>query len=253
MSAPLPSPVADYLGEVVERTLGVLADATIGVYLSGSAAVGEYVEGRSDLDVFAVSRTDVALDDRLALVGALRHEELLCPARRLEFVVYAEHAVRIATPAAAFELNLNTGRDLEETHVSLDPAEEPRHWFVLDRAFVRDHGRALFGPPPAEVFTRLDAMWVTSALGESVAWFRNEPTAPLDDAVLAGCRAWRWVDERTLSGKLAAGEWALGREGDDELVRTALTARRGAAGDELDRGRVIAFLDLVSARMALAT
>ena len=32
--------------------------------------------------------------------------------------------------------------------VSLDPADEPAHWFLLDLAILRDHGRVLAGPPP---------------------------------------------------------------------------------------------------------
>jgi hypothetical protein len=31
-------------------------------------------------------------------------------------------------------------------HVSLDPALEPAHWFVVDLAILREHGVALAGP-----------------------------------------------------------------------------------------------------------
>ena len=247
MSRALPQEVADYVGEVAERVALQLERETVGVYLSGSAAVGEYRQGRSDVDVFVICAEPLALDRKLELVASLRHASLVCPARRLELVVYPERAVRAATPTAAFDLNLNTGRAMDD-RIAFDPDDEPRHWFVLDRAFVREHGRALLGPPPADVFAALEREWILAALAESLAWYGGEPDAPLDDAVLGACRAWHYAEAGTLTTKEPAGEWARGRSGEDALIEAALARRRGASA-ELDRTAVDAFATRIAAML----
>ena len=247
MRAALPGEIADYVGAVAERAAVILAGDTVGLYLSGSAAAGEYLHGRSDVDVFAVSARPLPLDRKLELVGALRHESLPCPARRLEFVVYAEPAVRTPTPAAAFDLNLNTGRGMED-RIAFDPGEEPRHWFVLDRAFVHEHGLALLGPAPSELFAPLERDWIVAALAEALAWHGGEPEAPLDDAVLGACRAWHYAQEGTLTTKRSAGEWARGRGENDGLIAAALARRRGETA-ELEAAEVDAFVARIAAKL----
>ena len=60
---------------------------------------------------------------------------------------YAQPAVNLipASRRSQFELNFNTGCDVED-HLSLDPGEEASHWFVLDIAMGRELGCGLVGP-----------------------------------------------------------------------------------------------------------
>ena len=69
-----------------------------------------------------------------AIVEALRHESLPCPARGLEFVLYAEPVIRSATTEPGFELNLNSGARMS-FRADYEPGEE-RHWFAIDRAIL---------------------------------------------------------------------------------------------------------------------
>ena len=52
-------------------------------------------------------------------------------ARQLGFVCYAQPALNPAGQRPQFEMNLNTGCDVED-HLGLDPGEEASHWFVLN-------------------------------------------------------------------------------------------------------------------------
>ena len=239
-----------YTGELVERLHGALGDDLVGVYVSGSYALGEYLPGRSDLDVMAVARDELPLERRAHVVERLRHESLPCPARGLEFVVYREELVRASSPGAGFAINLNTGREMA-FHVSYDPADEPGHWFVIDRSIVRERGVPLLGPPPSEVFGPLPRPLVLEALLESLRWHRRDAAARPDDAVLNACRAYRYAAEGSWVPKIEAGRWAAAHLGDAALIETAIGVRRRQAG-ELDDEAVDEFLARVSALLERA-
>ena len=89
--------------------------------------------------------------------------------RGLELVVYAREDLDDPL-GPAFQLNLNTGPRMAQ-HVAYEPSEDPRFWFVLDIAIGREAGRALAGPPPAEVFPELPLPLVRSSLQQALAWF----------------------------------------------------------------------------------
>src|SRR4051812_39188904 len=147
-----PAPAA-YVAELVARTRGVLGSDLLAVCLMGSGALGDYRPERSDIDVAVITHRALAQRAREALVGALEHDALPCPARGLELVVY--DPAGLADPGGpAYLINLNTGPRLAHD-VSYDPAENPRFWFTLDVAIGRTLGRTLTGPPPDRLFPDL--------------------------------------------------------------------------------------------------
>ena len=226
--------VEAYDAELVGRVRAVLGDGLVAVYAAGSWALGDYVQGRSDLDRLVVSAGPLAGGQADALAAALRHEALPVPARKLELVVYARAAVERPTPGAAFELNLNTG-DGQPHHAVTDPAREPAHWFVLDRAIARERAVALAGPPDLTLFAPLPRPWLRAALRESLAWHAENPeTAEPENTALNACRAWLFLAEARWASKDEAAAWVLEREPGLEVVRDALAVRRGEAGASVD-------------------
>jgi hypothetical protein len=232
--------VSAYQRQLVSRLRAVLGDELVGVYAGGSFALGDFSPDRSDLDVAAVCRGHLPDETKRRVANALRHESLPCPARGLELVVYAETTVREPTPEAGYELDLNSGQGMP-FRFSIDPTAAPRHWYVIDRAILHEHGRTLFGPSPRLLFAAIPREAVLRALVESVSWHETSEDARDDDAVLNACRAWRYAAEGTWSSKPAAGAWARARLEDPDLVSDALAARFGGPR-RLDRARVAALL-----------
>ena len=201
-----------------------LGDRLRGAWLGGSAALGDFAPQHSDLDIQAVATEIVPEPDRRELALALSHEALPCPARGLEFVLYAEPDLHRAD-GPAFQLNLNTGARMAR-HVALDPAEDPRFWFVIDVAIARSHGRRLAGAPPELVLPELPRELVLRALLESIAWHRRRD-APNADAVESAGRAWAWATDGRWRPKREAVAWARDRAADQKLVRAAEAALSG--------------------------
>jgi hypothetical protein len=195
--------LSGYLDELVETLADTLALEA--AYLIGSAATGAYEHGRSDLDVYAVVATALSDAEKEQLVA--RIEQLRCPARALELVIYS--AAEAASPRPRFELNLNLGKE------EVAGAEESSHWFVLDRAIAEDHAVPLVGPPWRDMFAPVAREDLLEAIGQSLDW--QERFDPLGrSALLNACRAWRWLDEGDWISKPEAAAWLRSR------VRTAL-------------------------------
>ena len=233
----MPTEPTAYLDEVVARLRRLAGDRLLGVWLMGSAALGDFDPSRSDLDVQAVTTERLPLPDREAIVASLEHEALPVPARGLELVVYAREDLE----DAAYQLNLNTGPRMDR-HVSFDPDGDPRFWFVIDLSIGRAHARALTGPEAAAVLPALPRPLVAASLREALAFFAAEdPTGA--QLVLAACRAWAWAAEDTWYSKGEAARWAQAQLDDPGPVVRALALRAGADGPGLtraERGAVVA-------------
>jgi hypothetical protein len=239
--------IAVYLLELVDRLRRTVGAQLVGVYAGGSLALGDYEHGRSDVDVAAVVRGPLERERKHAVVAAVRHEALPCPARGLELVVYSAAAVRTNDAEADFELNLNTGAGMA-FRADLAPGDES-HWFAVDRSVIAQHGIALLGPPANEVFTPVPREPLLAVLGEGLTWWRAAaPASP--DAVLNACRSLHFADTGRWASKRGAAEWAVERGWDSALVGEAVAARPGGAA--LDPARVRHFLDAVSEHIASA-
>jgi hypothetical protein len=240
----LGDPSADgYLHRLGKRLRSVLDRRLVGAWLVNSGARGDYVPGRSDLDV-AVGVTD-ALDrpTREHLADALRHASLPVPSPRLELVVYRRAVLADPGRCPQFELNLNTGPAIAD-HVAFDASDEPPHWFVLDLAAARERALSIVGPPLDSLLGPIDEAAVVQALRASQAWHAaHDADAP--NRVLNACRAWLWLAERRWSSKSEAAAWAMRAGGDVELIKLALARRRGETDAPLAPARVAALVAAV--------
>jgi hypothetical protein len=200
--------IETYLALLVAQLRDALGDRLVGAWLFGSGALGDLDPATSDLDVQVVTTGRLARAEREALAVRVSHPALACPVRGLELVLYARGD--LADPLGpAFQLNLNTGPRMSH-HVAYDPSEDPRFWFVLDVAIGREAGRALAGPPPAEVFPELPAPLVLGSLQQALGWFAANDARGCQ-AALAAARAWAWAEEGRWLAKGPAAAWLTSR------------------------------------------
>ncbi|WP_258308671.1 nucleotidyltransferase domain-containing protein [Streptomyces sp. NWU339] len=125
---PVPAELRPYLAEQVHRIRTVCGPHLVSVLAIGSVALGDYLHGRSDVDIMVV--VDPSLPGRALheLAGALSRSALPCPAAGLELVVHAsDTAAGTGEDGAGYLLDLNTGAELPEK-VSFDPGESADFW-----------------------------------------------------------------------------------------------------------------------------
>jgi Domain of unknown function (DUF4111) len=217
----------------------LLGDDLEAVYLGGSGALGGVSATQSDVDVVAVCAVAPAERLRQAIVDGLGELAMSWPVRGLEFVLYTRAAVAAPADRPGFEINLDVGPRMPY-HLSLDPAAEPAHWFVLDLAILRQAGRPLAGPPARDLVGPIPRRRLLEALRDSLAWHgAHEPA--LQQSVLNACRGWRFTEDGVWSSKDDAGAWALARTDDPATVDAALAIRHGDRSRSLDPARADAF------------
>ncbi|GAB3857224.1 aminoglycoside adenylyltransferase domain-containing protein [Dactylosporangium cerinum] len=195
-------------------------DDVVGVYLHGSAVLGGFRAPTSDVDVLVVVRAtrpeaaQRALGERLAAVPG-------CPGSGIEL-----SAVTAATAAdlgdCPFEVHVNTTAGTPTVVPGAGHAGDPD--LILHSAVCREHGVAVTGPPPAEVFGAVDRGRILTAMIDELASPSLQQAAVY--AVLNACRATRFAAEGRLGSKLEGGEWFLRRHGPNPVVGAALTAQR---------------------------
>jgi predicted nucleotidyltransferase len=199
----IPAELAGYLDELVGRL--AWAVELEAVYLIGSAALGAYEHGNSDVDVIAITPGALADEEKRAIVAAA--EAIPCPARTLELAVYARGRGR-------YEVNL-----VKDEFVSFDAAGDPSWWYVLERASADAHALPLVGPPWHEVFEPVPREAIHDAFDKALDWAdEHEPMER--SSLLNVCRGWCWLESGRWVTKPEAAAWLRAQ------VRAAAEAAR---------------------------
>lgn len=216
-------PLADRLLATLRSELG---DDLVATWVHGSAALGGFVPGCSDLDVLVVVDDDAernwrAVGSTLAAVDGERMPLELSVIRR-------GLAERPCEPwPFAVHVTVDGGRR-HETKVLLDEGRGDAD-LLLHLAVTRAAGLTLAGPPPGELVGEVDRDDVVAQLMDELRW--GVDNADETYAVLNACRALRYAETSDLVSKVAGGRWGLERLPEHTAVITrALDAHeRGTA------------------------
>ncbi len=213
-----------------------------GLYLHGSATLGDYDPARSDIDLLAVCDTPIDASTRATLISALDATALPCPGVGLEFSLVTRAAALDPSPAPAYELH---GWD---AHGRLHPDDGhgdpdlPRHY-----ALVRAAGAAVFGPEPSALLRDMPAGELVALTAAEVEWAVTNAGASTQ--VLTACRAWRLATDGRVCSKRQAAEWALAHGAPHDVVAPVLAAHLAAVTPSVDPCAVAAFIASVQARL----
>ena len=190
-----------------------LPESTIIVH--GSVALGDYVPGKSDLDLVVLS--DAPTD---GLVEAVQAEWKLDPTNLdLRVVAYDVAATPTRTPRMRLYIGVHDGE--WEVERDIDEAD-----LVVEFSMCRQLGHTeLIGPVPDE--------WVDQVGADVLGRWKEIGDDPPHHELMAltACRIWRFREERLHCSKPAAAEWAR-RQGahvayDGVTVRSLLDRATG--------------------------
>jgi len=211
----------------------------VGVYLHGSAVLGDFSEDRSDIDVIAVSARPLSWEEKQAIVERLSQSALPCPARGFEFHVVGSDDTALSE-SPRFELHFATSTDGTPDRVVDGRGHSGDPDLVMHFAVLHEHGRALVGPAPEGVFPAIPRPMLLEAFRGELEWAMENASPSYQ--VLNACRAWRYIDEGVLCSKTAGGEWARERVEDPSPIDVALRHRRGLTDANPDPEAARAFL-----------
>jgi hypothetical protein len=143
-----------YSEELVHRLRRTLGSKLVGVYLHGSAAVGDFSPSRSDVDGVAVVSGELTDQERNLLAQELGPSALPCLGTGLEFHVVAASTLVRVTDAPPFEMHIATdtknGRERFVDGVGRAGDAD----LVMHYAVLKARGITLLGPPASELSRR---------------------------------------------------------------------------------------------------
>jgi hypothetical protein len=239
---PAATPAAQgYLTAVREVVVEELGDLLVGCYAYGSSLTAEFVPGRSDLDLVALTRTRMSDVVTQAVTGRLRALPRPAALKGLDiwFLPVASAAHPGETPR--YQVRMLTSLDFVHHDVSTLQGD-PRLAMLL--AICRNHSVAVVGPHPARVIGRVPLAGILAGMLADLG-----SHAPAHYRVLNSCRDLHFLQEGRMCSKLQGVAWARGWLGPAGLLDAAAAWQRHGAGPELDPVEVDAFVSTAVDRL----
>jgi hypothetical protein len=249
-----PTPYADVnalLHELLAQVQTILGSHFVGMYLSGSLALGDFDPYRSDIDLVIV--TDGAVSGDLFAALQDMHARFAADgspwAAKLEAVYVPTSALNGDWPPGTRYPVLECGRALV-----LDRLEDG--WSV--QCFtVREHGLAVAGPEPRSLVAPVDPdgmrragsaiarMWLEEARADPswLAWLSRRENQAF--VVLTLCRLLYTLESGAVASKPGAARWAQQAAGPcwSKLIERALAGQSdGSEIPENDVDETVAFI-----------
>ena len=217
----------------------------MGAYLHGSLTTGDFVPGRSDIDLLLIVASELA-DGELRALQDVSTAVMSEQTSRVDLrvVTQATAASPTRTPVVELYVGYRPGSATDVMTRAVEPD------LLVELSTVRQSGMALVGPEPRSVIVEPGADWIRE-YGEGVlaAWERlTDDARNAELMVLTACRIWHFAIEQRQCSKTEAGRWALLRDGCLVAVRQAIAQRR--SGDTvIDPSAIARLLGVVRAEI----
>ena len=229
----------ELLDQITREYRAVLGRKLCGLYLHGSATLGGFHPGRSDLDFLAVVERPPHICEKLRLLGFLCALSPQGPKKGIEMSVVLASVCQRPVLDMPFELHYSPmWRELCESDplrlcitVGRTDPDLPAHFRV-----ARERGKALFGPPPDEIFAPVPDGLYRESVYLDLRASREELGGDAASVLLNLCRTLAFEREGLLLSKAGGGEWALNNLGlrDPAPLRRALDCCIGGLPMEAD-------------------
>ena len=231
ISAPPPGGVVAYARALTGQLMAVPDGVLQAAYLHGSAALGGWVPGRSDVDMLFVTADGVSGAAVTRMGEVLREGAGGCPGRELECSVVTVAQARQPAPPWPFVLHVTAGPGTPGRTVQPGSRSRGDPDLLMHYAVCRAAGWPVCGPPPQDLIGVVPRRAILDYLAGELGWGIGH--APEAYAVLNACRALIYLTDHKIVSKIAGGQAVLSRgTGPAEVIGRALAQQRGSEPDQ---------------------
>jgi hypothetical protein len=220
----------------------------LAVYLHGSAVLGGWVPGRSDVDVLIVVADDTGDATADSMAQAIVVAGSQCPAPGLESSIVAAATARYPASPWPYLRHVVAGPVAAPHVVVPNEAAPGDRDLLMHYAVCRAAGHPVLGPSPRELIGPIPRPDVLAYLADELSW--GLANAAERYAVLNACRALAYLADGTIVAKIAGGETAL-RDGSGPagIITRALAQQRGEQADQPPAEDATEFVLSIAARL----
>jgi hypothetical protein len=226
--AGVPGEALGYAQALTERLEESLGGRLRAAYLHGSAVLGGWTPGGSDVDMLFVAGNRLAAPEAAAAAAVLAAPRPACPGTGLECSVVT--VGQAASPAAPWPFLLHVahapgGGRPRVVSGSGHPGDPD---LLMHYAVCRAAGLPVSGPPPQDLIGSVPRPVILGYLAGELGWGAAHGTEAY--AVLNACRALVFLADGRIVSKVAGGSIAMDRGlAPPALLHRALDQQRGNA------------------------
>jgi len=251
LSTQVPGTVLSYAGRLPGPLITVSGGVLQAAYLHGSAALGGWVPGRSDVDMLFVVVDDISGAAATRIGEVLGEGAGDCPGRELECSVVTVAQARRPAPPWPFVRHVTAGPGKPGRTVSPDARSPGDSDLLMHYAVCRAAGWPVCGPPPRDLIGAVPRRAILDYLAGELGWGIGH--APEAYAVLNACRAQVYLTDHKIVSKIAGGEAVLSRgTGPAQVIERALAQQRGSEPDQPAAADAVSFVLATAAALRSA-
>jgi hypothetical protein len=226
-----PASVLAYAQTLVGGLTRLCAISLQGAYLHGSAVLGGWVPGRSDIDLLLVAADDIEHGVLDAMACQMLATARTCPGRELEASIVTVAQAGHPAPPWPFLLHLSAGPGKPKPVVRPGSQSPGDRDLLMHYAVCRAAGWPVHGSPPQQLIGAVSRHAVLGYLADEARWAIEH--SPESYAVLNACRAMIYLTDQQIVSKISGGEEALKRGlGPADVIERALRQQRGTEPDQ---------------------
>jgi Domain of unknown function (DUF4111) len=225
-----PTAVLSYVGRLAADLADVSGGLLLAGYVHGSAALGGWLPGRSDVDALFIGADELASPALDRMARTLLASAADCPGRELESSIVT--AAQAASPDEPWPYLAHVvARRGASCRVYRPGSRSPGDAdLAMHYAVCRAAGVSAYGPPPRELIGTVARRVILGYLAGDLGWGAEHGSEAY--AVLNACRALIYLTDGQIVSKLAGGAAALERKtGPADVLRRALDQQRGSSPD----------------------
>jgi hypothetical protein len=224
--------IDDLLATLLGKLQQILGKQLIGLYLYGSLVGGNFNTEISDIDLLAVTSTDID-EKEFGEIKKMQDEFVKNNGQwenRLEIAYLSRHALKTFKTETSRAAIISPG---EPFHFK----EAGEHW-LIDWYFVREKGVTLFGPPPTALIAPISKKEFLQAVREYAQsyreWVKHQQNRNAQSyVILTLCRSLYAIENGEQASKMQAAVWAQRRFPQwHSLIKMALAWRLASHDDK---------------------
>ncbi len=231
--------ITDFCEALGEQLADVVGHALVGAYLHGSAALGGFQPGSSDLDLLIVVNNQWQPVLREGVARVLQEAHGSSPGRGIEASVVRNKVAQAGGRRTDFEVHATTDPNDCKVATGAEVSGDPD--LILHIAVCRQSAIAAFGPDAKIVFAEVDSTLVISQMINELTWALAQGSEAY--AVLNACRARFYLEHRMFCSKLDGGRWAQNQLDAHGLIDRSLAAQEGRDADRAPSRLCRTFVD----------
>lgn len=196
----------------VEQSRNILKEDLVGIYLHGSAAMGCFHAGKSDIDLLVVVNTDIPHETKRRYMDMVVELNAYAPKKGLELSIVREDVCKPFIYPTPFELHFSNAH-LEWYRT--DPSDYIDRMNGTDRdlaahfTIIRHRGKCLYGREIKDVFGEVRREFYFDSIWCDVRDAEQEITENPVYVILNLCRVLAYKEDELILSKEEGGKWGL--------------------------------------------